>query len=200
MNSLWNRDLTCPVCGQLDAVQKVSVVVDAGTSRTTCEWPTWNLGLDLEGEWALVPGWTSTTTTSQSSLSTQLALPPPIYMSPWLEFPAMYSLLLCAFALAGLVGFWGLILAPQTYWQFCGGWWLGIGIMVGVVAVLKAHEAARRHQQVSESLPAWQQARWRWHQLYFCHRCAGVYLPGGRSDVIPVAEVRAFCYDPLRPI
>lgn len=190
---LTGADLACPACGQLDQVQKVSVLVEAGTRTTSLSIPTSNVGLGLDGEWVLVPGWTTVSSPSRSALSEQLSLPVPYYRSPWRDSPSMGSVLLVELALAGFVFFLGLLIAPRSFWLFCTLGWLSLVVFAVVVALRKAQEAGFRRRRVASALPAWRRARHLWRQLYFCGRCDGVFLPGGHSGLILAEATREFC-------
>jgi membrane protease subunit (stomatin/prohibitin family) len=69
-------------------------------------------------------------------------------------------------------------------------------VLGGVAAVIFFIVRAMPQQKakMAAQQAQWQYAQHTWNQLYYCHRCGGVFLPGGQSPLIPTEQMMAFLY------
>ncbi len=187
MSGAQPNPLACPLCRQIDMVQKVSAIVDAGTFNTSHIGPVIGTGYTFGqgGGITTVTGFAQMRGTSQSALSQRLALPRPHFSNYYrstarsLFLLGLIPIVLIAF-LAPFLGF-GAGLPILVVVVFI---WFAALIMVAMMQRVKAREA----------LPAWQRAYPLWQRLYYCARCDGVFIPGGRTPLISAAQMREFLY------
>lgn len=167
----YYQPLACPQCHQIDSVQKVSALVDAGTSSSLA-----------------TNGLNNQVSHTQTILSQRLSMPAlPTYASPW----GPYLLLAIVAGGLALCAWWGMGQSATSFEAF--GFILCAILMIGwiiVVLHLGAAAAARRKAQMAASYAGWQQAYTIWQQLYYCHRCDGIFLPGGQSPLLPAWQMR----------
>jgi hypothetical protein len=181
--------LTCPSYGRLDQVQKVSAVVSAGASESNYAGTALSRSFDSEGRPLTTTSYSSVQGASQTLLSQRLSPPPRPSALPAFGF---WSLILVITAICGL--FMSLIGLALTRGSAEAAFWV-IVCLAGIV--LPIREAKRvtqaREEQAARELPAWEAALHRWQQLYYCHRCDGVFVPGTGARLILAENVRDFC-------
>jgi hypothetical protein len=172
-------DIRCPQCHQIDQVQKVSALVDAGTAR----------------------GFTSRTSiSSRTDLSADLR--PPGYNpydeedSPLWEWGFIVFGFLIGYGLV-IVGIVFLVITAQLGRGF-NFFDLGL-IIVGVIIAWYTHLQLRdmkkkpRRVRIKGAATFIHEKRLeRWDQLYYCFRDDGVFLPDGKSPFIPRSEMQNF--------
>jgi hypothetical protein len=170
------EELRCPKCKQIDKVQKVSVLYSGGIS--TVEYDTWRPPPPKSG---LPPLRMTEQAVSQTMLSQRLTPP----AKPTAKFPHWIWVLL------GVVGA-PIVCCSTVETPEEGGlyYFLIIGgvILAGMFAVYFA-----RQQRVAEQMPRWEKAVSRWHQLYYCGRCDGVFAPG-ETPLLSAERMGAFLY------
>lgn len=186
--------LACPHCGHLDCVQKVSAVVDATSSSLHLAGPVSAGGMIYSPSgpgFALGSGWVGLTGRNEALLAHRLALPPPMYISPWQETPNFATVCFLGFMLVmglGTISF----LAAGGPSVFIGGGVL-FAVLVLLLAMSKQRTASARRHWVAVAYPRWVCAMNNWEQLWFCHRCDGLFCPG-QTMLFGTDQLAAFCY------
>lgn len=184
MNETRNGDkgLSCPNCDQVDRVQKVSAVVDAGTSKSSLAGPTVGASYTFGRAGGLTVGGTQTTLSGgqQSVLSQRLAPPGnPTFKGRWGSAGILLAFL-------GLMALMTLGTAPPAAVLF-----LIVAAMVFAAKVGRIKTARTTFQK--QEVPRWEKAMTKWQQLYYCHRCDGVFLPG-EASIVPSNKMVDFLY------
>jgi len=201
--TMSNHNLSCPSCGQVDQVQKVSAVVEGGTSTGAFTGTNQSAGYTFgRGGGVTVEGGTTTLTgTSRTQLAQRLALPSkPIRHAP----TSVVSMVVWAVIAAG----GGLLLWLNVYTQIHNSdgstdpsifWALYIisGIMIGAPAIrfcVLPGQYKRDAVRVQKGLPIWNRAYSKWVHLYYCHRCDGIFVQG-RENLYPTKSIKSYLSD-----
>jgi transcription elongation factor Elf1 len=200
----------CPLCGDAASVQKVSAIVDAGTSEGSGSASTSGsaqIYLTASGKHVGDSFATSTTNLSsvqQSKLAQKLAHPAPprkpLYSGwnpGWVVYVIVGFLVLAVLVpISEEIGE-GLLVEILIN---CGGGLiltiagvLGLASLVNRLAKTDAKEALKNEKYQAE-LAVFNNAKAKWDDLFYCHKHDIVYLPG-RKDHAPSAEVWKACGD-----
>lgn len=67
--------------------------------------------------------------------------------------------------------------------------------IIAPIVAWKWLTARSRHARTEEALPAWENAITKWQQLYYCHRCDGVFIPGREARLVPPGPMRDYFFD-----
>lgn len=205
------NQFACPQCHYMDQVQKVSSVFGAGTASSAMSGTVNSVGFGVAGGGGAAFGavtnsfgTASFSGQSQTMLSRHLAPPPqPTYRSPW----GVWSVLGLIACLVGLSCTLPYILSgiaystqgPRTANSAAafgvGGLICSAAFLLGAVAIVVGNVSAGRSrmQRVRQQMPIWEMAYARWHQLYYCHRCDGVFAPG-RTALIPTPYMPSYLF------
>ncbi len=173
------HSFSCPLCHHIDAVTKVSTIVDAGSAPSSKYHAT---------------GHTSGTSvrTSTTALARKLAPPslplPPIALADSVGCGAMLLLGIGLF-IAG-VGYW-LMVVPGGTGQTPGILFLltGMGFIVYLLLTVLITIIIRQKKR-----PRWQQALEIWDHLYYCTRDDIVFLPDAPQHSAPSSQISALLY------
>jgi hypothetical protein len=65
--------------------------------------------------------------------------------------------------------------------------------LVGFAVTTLRYYQRQAAQRASEE--EWSRARAKWEQLYYCGRCKGVFIPGGKPHLVGVYQVSEFVYE-----
>lgn len=176
-------DLNCPNCHQVDSVQKVTSIVSAGTS-------TEHYSGHIGGLFHPIDEHVSGSTTTKTELSKRLAGPAkPYYSSAWGCWSKGLVALLILLGLSSLIAG-----TAQSG--------LGTGLIIGLlyggieaiaIFVWKHYTTKSRRANCQVEYLYWQKTMAKWEQVYYCHRCDGVFVPG-RAELAPVSEMSSFLY------
>ncbi|AUI58809.1 hypothetical protein [Amycolatopsis sp. BJA-103] len=178
-------ELACPRCAQVDQVQSVPAVFQAG--QTTYR---------VQGSMTAVPAgdgvvYTATAHRGVSVTATAAALNPyPVVRGGGCFLTLTLLMLIPAFV---FVSFANDVLAENPaptaggrVGAAIGAWIFPFGAfalvaLFAVLFVLRLRRNARIRRGIPDALEYWRQA-------WFCHRCGGVFFP--RGDLMPAAEFR----------
>jgi hypothetical protein len=171
----------CPLCHSIDAVTKVSSIVDGGSATS--------VGYHAAGRFSGM-----SVTTSTTALADKLA-PPSL---PRFRVAAEgYNG--CAVSLIILLGF----VSGAMGWLFMhfssgdatntlfglvfllSGFLLIASLIIGFIVV-----AVIRHKK----RPRWERAKAIWEQLYYCARNDVVFLPGTPQRCVPISQISTLLY------
>ena len=165
------KSLDCPNCHRADSVQKVTSIIRSGTTTGT-----WN-GHHISGYYnfgdnsvSLGGGKLSGSSTSRTNLIMSLA-PPEFKQAPnqaWLMIGFILSFFIAFISLIfGLKGSLGSLVTFFIFGAF------------GVILVLIYKKRDNDYQAyLKEWKPKYERAIENWNNLYYCHRCDGVFLLG----------------------
>lgn len=184
-------NLTCPQCGQIDSVRKVSTIVSDGTSSGTYSGYGDGIGYSAHGM-TVMDEVITITGSSQTQLSWLLS--PPIEPSKRSFFEVL--LVMPFIGLLGLMftilGLFGIVTTKSE-----GAGMLIFGMLCLSIVVLMLityfHNSKDEKIRVEREIPSWKNAVYRWQQLYYCYRCDGVYLPN-LDYLVPTQYVMDFLY------
>ncbi|GHO95205.1 hypothetical protein KSF_052530 [Reticulibacter mediterranei] len=179
------EDFTCPICKQIDRVEKVSAVYEAGTSIGAYSGGTVGVGM-AGGVVGVGVAQTNMTGMSQTNRSLRLA-PPPQPQLPQGEGCGVGLLLFLCFAV-GLVGL-GMALADNSerligaaLFTVCTAGFVSLLVVLGRKSRIKKAEHAQQ-------IVRWQQAVANWERLYYCGRNDVVFIPGNSETCVPAYEL-----------
>lgn len=179
------EDFTCPVCKQIDRVEKVSAVYEAGTSIGAYSGGTMGVGL-AGGVIGVGVAQTSLTGMNQTNRSLRLA-PPPQPPPPQGESCLFGGLLFLCIG-GGLLG---LGMAFSDKYEHLVGAILFVACVASFVGLLVV---ANRNSRIRKAEHARQIERWRvavanWERLYYCGRNDVVFIPGNPETCVPAYEL-----------
>ena len=159
------QDYSCPQCHRVDAVNKVSALVSAGSSSYG---------------------------SVQTDLASKLRAPsnPPTYENPWGCISGLFLIATAVFVIFAVGAWIGVVLAspmsPSEWEQFQGYVWgwtaaavLSLPIAI-IVIIFKVNDVKARKEWVASAYPRYQRARRLWDELYYCARNDIVFLPPER--------------------
>jgi len=179
--------LQCPSCLRADNVQKVSAIVNAGTSYGTYTGYGSGVGYSSHDGMAIdeVVTFSGSSQTALSSLLSPPAQPTYSSSSGWLPLaPFGFGLLLLILLPEVPAIVWAVIIA------------LCVWPSVALYRYTKRKNALNYAQFNDQMLP-WQRAMAKWEDLFYCHRCDGVFLPG-QSFFVPTIYMMDYLYDPYQ--
>ena len=182
--------LACPGCTRIDQVQRVSSIVEEGTSTSVHRGRGMIAGYAFLGRHNGGPmvavNRMTTKGMQQTRLAGKLALPaaPAAFTQPT---PITTVLAFVVGMAATLIGVMTLV-CQFTLGASRGGFvWSGVLLAVGLGIVWIGHETPRgrrgeeergRGGKAGAAMARWRWALATWPHLFYCHRCGGIYLPG----------------------
>jgi membrane protein implicated in regulation of membrane protease activity len=198
-------DISCPACGQIDRVEKITVAANLGTP----------LGRSL---YPISPN---------RPVRKPVALPPaPASPTPVVQDADEGEMLGCGiFLIAGIVAggiAWVLGLNGNDNTATVLIFWVCVIVIIIVVVTAitrrersdksaysqqvlryeqerkeimekEAREYVRALGEFYRKEQQYEDAEIIWRQLYYCYRDDGAFLPDGRSPLIPRNEIKSFC-------
>jgi len=177
-----SQGFSCPDCGQVDMVQKVSALVEGGTVA----------GIYSSTAGSHISGITLSTKASQLAPPSK-----PTYKGPWGFFSVVF---------VGLGIFWGGIfliamlavlvtdrygdaihrlVAIATYGIFAA-FCLGITFLI---FRWKRNTALARQSRYKDANSQWVRSMDKWNQLYYCARNDVVFLPNKAGACVPASQM-----------
>ena len=185
-------NLNCPQCGQIDSVRKVSSIVNAGTSSSRYSGYGDSIGHSAHGA-IVMDEYITINGISQTQLS--LMLSPPI--QPKAIFVDGFAVMSVLLGITGIILLlFGLPIIFTS--QFGFGIFLllfsfiCIGITIWMTVrnpTITTNETIRFDKQLLE----WKKAINRWNELYYCHRCDGVFI-SNLNFIVPTQYMMEFLY------
>lgn len=181
-----NHKLYCPSCGMADQIAKVSGKYRGGRSSQSLSGPTMGVTMPIDGMGSplLTGSYTELSGVNQSELSRMLA--PPLKPVPkGRSFMATLGLLILTIPCSCcLLPYFNNTFEASPIDILRSWGWLFIALIAlilgsGVVTTVRSHIRVRK------AMPRWQQAMARWHRLYYCARCDGVFNPSTGTFVSP---------------
>lgn len=173
----------CPVCHNIDAVTKVSSIVDSGSATS--------VGYHTAGRFS-----GTSVTTSTTALARTLAPPSLPRFRVAAEgyngcaIPLLMLLGLCFVVMGWLLGL-PTTGGPPTNSNFLSLPLILVGLgfilypIIGFIVVTLIRYEKR---------PRWEQARATWEQLYYCARNDVVFLPGTPQHCVPASRISTLLY------
>jgi hypothetical protein len=161
------RGIRCPICGQIDSVQKVSAVVNSGTSYRE-----------------LVGGYNK----SQTALSNQLAIPE-LNLDILNQLRTVGIIFLCVgipFAACGTAAAFGSL--GNGHIDLTLGLTIYSFVALGLLFLIPA--LILRYQKIAADKPKRERARVLWEKLYYCSRDDVVFVPGFPDQSFPASNTR----------
>lgn len=167
----------CPTCHQLDQTQKVSVVVEGGTSSNSYSG---RVGTD----WGAIGDAYSGSSRSHTVLAQRLAAPSrPYTVSPWRGRTKLIVVLLVGFALCPVLG-----LVTSDGWRNTEGatggdyftWLLIVGgplAIAGIIIRTRGQESRQNDERYRREMSRWNAEIAAWGKLIYCNRCDVVFNP-----------------------
>jgi hypothetical protein len=180
------EDFACPVCKQIDRVEKVSAVYEAGTSIGAYSGGTVGVGL-AGGVIGAGMAQTSLIGTTQTNRSLRLAPPPPPPPPQGAGCGMAGLLFLCL--VAGLIGIGTLTVEGNTE-RLIGValFVMGAAGFVSIVIVNGKNARIKKAEHAQQTV-RWRQAIANWERLYYCGRNDTVFIPGNPETCVPAYEL-----------
>jgi hypothetical protein len=164
--------LSCPRCGQIDQVRKVSAVYASGTSTTSIESSTEGVGVTLGGSVGVGHARTLSRGSRHNALSLKLA--PPARPSHSGNGNAEMTL---GVVLLGVGAIIAIVSASQQ--NEYGGLLYAPILLVGAISLLAAIlKRTKWNREIPQQLSIWQGRMDNWNRLYYCMRDDIVFYPG----------------------
>lgn len=195
---MHNPNLECPHCQRVDSVQKVSSIVSAGTSYGTYSGFADGIGYTAYGQ-VMMNDYIMVSGSNQTELSRWLVPPqrPPSASLTEMIFSPQGLVISIVLLLFGLPMGYLVVGTTLLDWQFLfsfSGFVMALIAVSPVLAFLRAwHITRSRRIRAEILLPQWQRAISTWQQLYYCHRCDGVFLPG-QTFLFPKEQMMSLLY------
>ena len=179
-----NVDLRCPNCQQIDYVQKISAIVNGGISSGR-----YSGYANGYYDSTLI----NITNYNQTRLSKLLSPPKNPYNV--IRHYSSESVYIKELIVIGVVGLSALgcilaiILAGPSSQFSCLNTIIVLTLLIAVCLFfwifINLKQSRIDNAWAQSQMPYWRSAITRWHQMYYCHRCDGIFLPGERV-LIPV--------------
>lgn len=171
-----HTSLDCPNCHRTDSVQKVTSILRSGTSEGRINGQNvsgfYNFG---DNSISLGGGKVSGSISISSNLIDSLA-------PPELEKAPNQGCLMLSFMASFIVAFFFLIAA------FAGPIYLIGCLIFGVIGAILVFIYKKRDDDYQKFLrerkPKYEKALERWNNLYYCHRCDGIFVPGKNISTV----------------
>ncbi|MBA2392746.1 MAG: hypothetical protein H0V70_08365 [Ktedonobacteraceae bacterium] len=184
--------LHCPTCGQMDMVQKVSTVVEGGTTHgSTSSYGT------AYGRGGSVGVSSYTSSTHQTEISRKLTFPEHSHalgiilgiLSIIILAPATSCLFFETIVMAAVNSHTGVATAAQRTHEINLLWINGIvfllfvllGIAMIIFTIIKKNSEKPKRQQ----------AQMIWHRLFYCHRDDTIFAPDDPTLRAPATHMRS---------
>ena len=179
--------LQCPNCLWADNVQKVSALVNAGTSFSTYTGYGSGVGYSSHGGMAIdeVVTFSGSNQTALSSLLSPPAQPTYSGVGCGVIFATLVILLVIVVLLPQVPSVVSVVGIPLCVWA-----------LVAIFRYAK-REKANNLAQFNAQVLHWQGAMAKWENLFYCHRCDGVFLPG-QTFFVPTIYMMDYLYDPYQ--
>lgn len=173
--------LCCPNCYQMDGVQKATAIVNTGIVSSTYKGFANGIGYTPNGL-ILTGNNISLSGTSQTALSSLLS--PPISPRPYKNYLGLYIILVFVSVILPFV-------IQDTFFIA-----LAIGVIPALLILIyqERRDLPKKQSQHAAALNNWQRAITRWQQLYYCHRCDGVFFLG-QPYLVPSARMMNYLYE-----
>ncbi len=168
-----SSQLICPICEQIDTVQKVSSLVRSSTAKIDLSGRSTNFGA-AGGRVAVMRGYSQLSGHQQTRLGALLAPPPyPRYRSNWM-------LAGIGLAIASLLAFFPFLVYSASNVKDPSAWSSLVvgGVIAATVLIAKFVFDATQRKAATARVPHWEKAMSTWQQLYYCHRDDQVFIPG----------------------
>lgn len=178
------QNFNCPMCGQVDRVEKVSAIVGAGTSSGLYGGHTSSIGL-MAG-------------VSQTALSQKLSPPSrPVYDSPWGTGTKVSIGILIVMAGMDII-FTATANPPESASQLLSSLFFLLLFLVPLILIIssKSRTAQRRKAQYDAAIPIYTAAYKKWNELYYCGRNDVVFILGQARTCVPASEMSQLLYKP----
>ena len=181
---MTNLDLRCPNCRQIDCTQKISAIVNGGISSG-------RYSGYANGYYD--SAFINITNYNQTRLSKLLSPPKnPYNVIRKYSSESVYKVELFVIGAVGLsaLGCTLVIILVGTSSQFsCLSTIIVLTLLIAVFLFfwifINLKQSRTDNAWAQSQMPYWQSAITRWHQMYYCHRCDGIFLPG-ENLLIPV--------------
>lgn len=186
--------LACPECGQVDAVQKVRSVVEAGTSTGTYAGESRGIGYIVGmyggGGVTMMQGRVALSGGSQTLLAQRLSLPSAPTRAAGHSLSEVFWVLVWT-GIGGVVLYYNATDTPGLPGYIGGGVMFFLGVLFLCMAYDDVQEASRRYEQMT---PVWNRAAAIWEHLCYCHRCDGIFLPS-TARLYPPESIQQYLLD-----
>lgn len=195
--------LICTKCGRVDAVRKVTSIVNEGTTHTETN----RLGMSISGnKTAFYSGLGSSV--SHTGLAATLTAPKKPSQPSREGLSAIFPgcRLTCAGSILGLIILSTVCSFPVLYPTYREDpllIFVPVTIFIASAIVLmrwvwlsKQRETQRLREgaaHYSREVEQWKRALARWKQLYYCYRDDGVFLPN-HAVFVPIAQMKPYLY------
>ncbi len=178
--AISSHPLNCPLCGQLDRVEKVTSVYNAGFSMGN--YAGTSIGVGSAGGRLVVTGSSTHLTGTQQTLISQRLAPPlsPVqrHMNDGSAWPALFVPCLIFTIIFG--GCFLLLLGNSIASAFKFILLIPVGLFGGMAVIfllMMIRASHKKRSMIETETPYWQRAMEKWDRLYFCHRDDVVFSP-----------------------
>lgn len=176
--------LECPSCHRVDSIQKVSAIVSSGTTYGTYSGFADGVGYTAHGQ-IMVNDYIMVSGSNQTELCRWLT-PPQQAAKPSSSLFVILVVLMIFSAYPAVI----YLISGEVFWS---AFWIGTIIVAAIVFTLKQHARKTRLIHIQSQFPRWQRAISKWQQLYYCHRCDGVFLPW-QKFLVPKEQMMSLLY------
>ena len=184
--------ISCPQCGQIDSVRKVSSIVNAGTSSSMYSGYGDGIGYSAH-ETVVMDEFITIKGVSQTHLS-KLLSPPIKPHTIYLDDLTFFMIIAGAIGLItvpfGLSNIFTSQFVTGTILLLFGLTCLGITVWI---AVRYSEPNKNKKIRFDNNLLVWEKAINRWQLLYYCYRCDGVYV-SNLNFIVPTQYMMDFLY------
>lgn len=183
--------LYCPRCQEMDRVQKVSAIVNAGTASGNYTGFADGVGYSANGP-VYMNEYIALSGNSQTSLGRLLSPPHQPTYNRSLGFWSVGALGILWIVLAFI-----LLTIITNFQAMMDGYGIAALICAGLISLIyygHNNRVSKERAWAESQMPGWQRVMAKWNSLYYCHRCDSVFIPGQSRLIAPV-RVKNYLYE-----
>jgi uncharacterized membrane protein len=186
----------CPICGNDDAIQKLTAIVSSGEASGTFSGPSVGV-VRVEGKWGTAGGYTTLSGTTKTALAQRLSPPPePALGMRGLRLKILAILLPFGGAfICGVCTLASVVSLPATAILAIGGIVYFVITIAATIILWQRGITAKAEDETkyADEKAAWDQAMEKYSRAYYCFRDHMVFDPG-KGQICQPESLQEYLY------